>query len=46
VLKLAGCSQDDLDTQFLQGIDLLLNPDLPDADMLQKLKLLFDPAAK
>jgi len=46
VLKLAGCSQDDLDGELLKGIDLLLNPDLSDADMLLKLKTLFDPMAK
>ena len=46
VLKLAGCSQDDLDGELLKGIDLLLNPDLSDADMLLKLKTLFDQIAK
>jgi hypothetical protein len=42
VLKLAGCNQDDLDGQLLKGIDLLLNPDLSEADMLLKLKSFFD----
>jgi hypothetical protein len=45
VLKLAGCNQDDLDGQLLKGIDLLLNPDLSDADMLLKLKSFFDQMA-
>jgi signal transduction histidine kinase len=42
VLKLAGCNQDDLDAQLLNNIDLLLNPDLSEADMLLKLKSFFD----
>jgi signal transduction histidine kinase len=42
VLKLAGCNQDDLDSQLLKGIDLLLNPDLSEADMLLKLKSFLD----
>jgi hypothetical protein len=42
VLKLAGCNQDDLDAQLLNGIDLLLNPDLSEADMLLRLKAFFD----
>jgi hypothetical protein len=42
VLKLVGCNQDDLDTQLLQKIDLLLNADLSEADMLLKLKSFFD----
>jgi signal transduction histidine kinase len=42
VLKLAGCNQDELDGQLLKGIDLLLNPDLSEADMLLKLKSFFD----
>lgn len=46
VLKLAGCSQDDLDGQLLKGIDLLLNPDVSDADMLHKLQSLLDQNAK
>jgi signal transduction histidine kinase len=45
-LKLTGCNQDDLDGQLLKGIDLLLNPDLSDADMLHKLKALFDQMAQ
>jgi signal transduction histidine kinase len=42
VLKLAGCNQDDLDTQLLNSTDLLLNPDLEEADMLLKLKTFLD----
>jgi hypothetical protein len=45
VLKLTGCSQDDVDGQLLKGTDLLLNSDLSDADMLRKLKSLFDQRA-
>ena len=36
-LKLFGCSQDDLDSQMVKGVDLLLNPDLSQADILGKL---------
>jgi hypothetical protein len=46
VLKLAGCNQDELDAELLKGIDLLLNPDLSEADMLLKLKAFFDEIAK
>ena len=42
VLKLAGCNLDDLDSHLLNGIDLLLNPDLSEADMLLRLKSFFD----
>jgi two-component system cell cycle sensor histidine kinase/response regulator CckA len=38
VLKLAGCSQDDLDSQMVKGVDLLLNSDLSQADILGKLE--------
>jgi signal transduction histidine kinase len=38
VLKLAGCSQDDLDSQVVKGVDLLLNSDLSQADILGKLE--------
>jgi hypothetical protein len=38
VLKLAGCSQDDLDSQVVKGVDLLLNSDLSQADILEKLE--------
>jgi signal transduction histidine kinase len=44
VLKPVGCSQDDLDGQLLKDIDLLLNPDLSEADMLNKLNVFFDCA--
>jgi hypothetical protein len=39
VLKLAGCSQDDMDSQVVKGADLVLNSDLSQADMLGKLGL-------
>jgi PAS domain S-box-containing protein len=42
VLRLAGCAQDDLDSQLLKQIDLVINPDLPEADMLDKLQSLFE----
>ena len=38
VLKLAGCSQDELDSQMIKGVDLLLNSDLSQADILGKLE--------
>ena len=38
ILKLAGCSQDDVDGQLVKGADLLLNPDLSQADILEKLE--------
>jgi hypothetical protein len=38
VLKLAGCSQDELDGEVLKGADLLLSADLSEADMLGKLE--------
>lgn len=41
VLKPA-CSQDDLDGQLLKGVDLILSPDLSEADMLRKLNTFFD----
>jgi signal transduction histidine kinase len=42
VLKLAGCDQEDLDANLIGAVDLLLNADLPEADMLLKLKSFFD----
>ena len=42
ILKLAGCNQDDLDASLLQGIDLLLQPDLSEGDTLSKLKSFLD----
>jgi hypothetical protein len=42
VLKPAGCNQDDLGSQLLKDVDLVLNPDLSEADMLIKLKAFFD----
>lgn len=38
VLKLAGCSQDELDSQMIKGVDLLLNSDLSQTDILEKLE--------
>ncbi len=37
-LKLAGCSQDEVDGQLIKDVDLLLNPDLSHADILGKLE--------
>ena len=42
ILKLAGCDADDLDTQLLNGIDLLLDSDLSEADALLRLKSFFE----
>ncbi len=42
VLKLAGCSPDELDSQMIKGVDLLLNSDLPQADILGKLASFFN----
>ena len=41
-LKLAGCNQDDVETRLLNRADLLLNPDLPEADMLAKINSFFN----
>ncbi|MDB6020638.1 MAG: hypothetical protein JWQ04_495 [Pedosphaera sp.] len=40
-LKLAGCSPDDMNTQILQRVDLLLNQDMPEAEALAKLESLL-----
>ena len=37
-LRLAGCSQDDVNTQVLASADLLLNNDLSETDLLVKLE--------
>ncbi len=42
VVKLAGCSQDDLDSRVVKGADLLLNSDSSQADILAKLESLLD----
>jgi signal transduction histidine kinase len=41
-LKLAGCNQDDLDTQFLSKIDLVLAPDLSETDFVARVTSFFD----
>jgi len=41
-LKLAGCNQDDLQTQFLSNIDLVLGSDLPEADFLARVTSFFN----
>lgn len=41
ILKLAGCSQDDMNADVLQRVDLLLPPDMPEADMLAKMESLL-----
>ena len=41
-LKLAGCNQDDLQTQFLSNIDLVLASDLTEADFLARVTSFFD----
>jgi signal transduction histidine kinase len=45
LLKPVGCQIDDLDGQLVNGSDLLLSPDLSEADLLRKLKSFFDPVA-
>lgn len=42
VLKLAGCDQENLDTNMLGSIDLVLGADLSEVDILLKLKSFFD----
>ena len=41
-LKLAGCNQDDLETQFLSKIDLVLASDLSEADFVARISSFFD----
>jgi len=41
-LKLAGCNQDDLETQFLSKIDLVLASDLSEADFLARIISFLD----
>jgi len=41
-LKLAGCNQDDLETQFLSRTDLVLASDLPEADFVGRITAFFD----
>lgn len=43
-LKLAGCNQDDLDTHFLNKIDLVLASDLDEEDFAARVISLFDPS--
>ena len=41
-LKLAGCNQDDLQTQFLSNMDLVLASDLTEADFLARVTSFFN----
>jgi PAS domain S-box-containing protein len=41
-LRLAGCAQDELDDRVLKSADLILNLDLSEAEMFDKLQSLFD----
>lgn len=41
-LKLAGCNQDELDGQLVKDVNLILNSDLPHADILGKLEALLN----
>jgi signal transduction histidine kinase len=43
-LKLAGCNQDDLDTQFLNKIDLVLTSELDEAEFVARVRSFFDPS--
>jgi signal transduction histidine kinase len=45
VVKLAGCNQDDLDTQFLSRIDLVLASDLSEADFVARINSFFEARA-
>jgi PAS domain S-box-containing protein len=45
-LKLAGCSQDELGRDLLDGPDLLLNSDLPETDILLKLDTFLKSSAQ
>lgn len=38
VLKLSGCSQDSLDGELAKGVDLVLNSDVSQAELLEKLE--------
>ncbi len=38
VLRLVGCSQDNLESQVTNGVDLVLNADMPQSEMLSKLE--------
>jgi hypothetical protein len=41
-LKLAGCNLDDLDTQLLSKIDLVLASDLTETDFVARITSFFD----
>jgi hypothetical protein len=41
-LKLAGCNQDDLETQFLRRADLVLASDLAEADFVARITAFFE----
>jgi PAS domain S-box-containing protein len=43
-LQLAGCNQDSLDSRLVEGVDLLVSLEQPEAERLVKLKALFHPA--
>jgi signal transduction histidine kinase len=43
-LKLAGCNQDDLDTRFLNKIDLVLASDLDEEDFVARVSSFFKPS--
>lgn len=45
IVKLAGCNQDEVDGRLLGKADLILNSDLPETDMLNRLQSCFDPSA-
>lgn len=42
ILQIAGCNQDELESQLLRGADLILTSDLTDADILRKLKSVLE----
>ena len=45
ILQIVGCNQDEMDTQFLREADLIISPDMPEDDILEKMNALFDGEA-
>jgi len=43
ILNFAGCNEDDLESELLDGVDLLLKSDTIQADVIARLKHLFAP---
>jgi PAS domain S-box-containing protein len=45
ILQIVGCNQDEMDTQFLRQADLIISPDMPEDDILEKMHSLFAPSS-